>query len=163
MVIMNRKNVAKVRVFILVIILLLSVMAGCGMNDTQSTETSTKTSPMQSLPYDGKYPQPEPYGTGIGAMPGRVVWSHNPDSVGWDGSGYTKGEKIAIKVNIIGSAVFDDDTSGATQMSYTNPVLLKTLLISLVKEGGVSPSDITVYDVSRLFPDYMVKCVPKEN
>lgn len=42
-------------------------------------------------------------------------------------------------------------------MSYTNPVLLKALLISLVKEGGVNPSDITVYDVSRLFPDYMVK------
>lgn len=102
---MNRKNVAKVRVFILVIILLLSVMAGCGMNDTQSTETSTKTSPMQSLPYDGKYPQHEPYGTGIGAMPGRVVWSHNPDSVGWDGSGYTKGEKIAIKVNYLPTCV----------------------------------------------------------
>ncbi|MCI8373216.1 MAG: hypothetical protein HFI75_12675 [Lachnospiraceae bacterium] len=42
-------------------------------------------------------------------------------------------------------------------MSYTNPVLLKALLISLVKEGGVNPSDITVYDVSHLFPDYMVK------
>lgn len=67
------------------------------------------------------------------------------------------GEKIAIKANINGSAVFDDDTSGETQMSYTNPVLLKALLISLVKEGGVNPSDITVYDVSRLFPDYMVK------
>ncbi len=67
------------------------------------------------------------------------------------------GEKIAIKANINGSAVFDDDTSGKTQMSYTNPVLLKALLTSLVKEGGVNPSDITVYDVSRLFPDYMVE------
>lgn len=156
----------------------------------------------ESLPYDGVYPQHEPYGTGIGAMPGRVVWVHDPDSVDWDGEGYwweldnfdeaviqsmvdasiaslggkdnakdgwtalfqahngggyTAGEKIAIKANINGSGVMDDDTSGETRMSYTNPVLLKALLISLVEDAGVAPSDITVYDVSRLFPDYMVE------
>lgn len=153
------------------------------------------------------FPQHEPYGTGIGAVPGRVVWAHEPQSVSWDGNGfwwepehfdesviltmvnnsvarlanqpeaksgwntlfsahnqsrekiggYKAGEKIAIKANINGSAVFDDDTSGETHMSYTNPVLLKALLISLVEEAGVAPSDITVYDVSRLFPDYMVE------
>lgn len=158
-------------------------------------------------PYDGNYPQHEAYGTGIGVMPGRVVWTYNPASVEWDGSGYwweiehfdeaiiqkmvndsiaalggkenakdgwnalfisnkesrnmsggyTKGEKIAIKANINGSGLFDDDNSGETQMSYTNPVLLKALLTSLVKEGGVNPSDITVYDVSRIFPEYMVE------
>lgn len=210
----ERRADMRIEVFILVIILCISVMTGCGMKDTQSPETKTKaelepdtihpsdsmttnsskTSQIQSLPYDGNYPQHEAYGAGIGAMPGRVVWSHNSDSVSWDGSGhwweishfdeavilemvndsiaslggkdtakdgwnvlffanknarnmdggYAEGEKIAIKVNINGSAVFDDDTSGATQMSYTNPVLLKTLLISLVKEGGVNPSDITV-------------------
>ena len=69
--------------------------------------------------------------------------------------GYAKGEKIAIKANINGSGVFDDNNSGETQMSYTNPMLLKALLISLVKEGGVNPSDITVYDVSRIFPEYI--------
>lgn len=160
-----------------------------------------------SHPYDGVYPQHEPYGTGIGAMPGRVVWAYDPASVDWDGSGYwwnldhfdenaiqrmvsdsiaslggaetvqagwaalfqahnrargrnsgyTPGEKIAVKANINGSAVMDDDTSGKTQMSYTNPILLKTLLLSLVDEAGIAPSDITVYDVSRLFPDYMVE------
>lgn len=154
------------------------------------------------LPYDSVFPQHEPYGTGVGAMPGRVVWAYDSASVSWDGNGYwwetdhfdesvilqmvnesiaflggkdsTKdgwaalftahnggngyqlGEKIAIKANINGSAVFDDDTSGETDMSYTNPVLLKALLISLVEEAGVSPDDITVYDVSRLFPDYMM-------
>ncbi len=224
---MNQKTVVKTPALILVITLFISVMTGCDMKDTQSMETNTKTeiesdairpsdssaknstetSQIQSLHYDGNYPQHEAYGTGIGAMPGRVVWSHNPDSVEWDGSGYwwetehfdeavilkmvndsiaslggkdnakdgwnalflanksarnmngsyTSGEKIAIKANINGSAVFDDDTSGETQMSYTNPVLLKVLLLSLVKEGGVNPSDITVYDVSRLFPDYMVE------
>ncbi len=153
------------------------------------------------------YPAHEPYGEGVGVMPGRVVWSYEPDSVDWDGSGYwwepdnfneavmrnmvsdsiaalggastaadgwralfenrnerngesggyKAGEKIAIKANINGSAVMDDDTSGETSMSYTNPVLLKALLTSLVEDAGVTPSDITVYDVSRLFPDYMEK------
>lgn len=153
------------------------------------------------------YPRHQPYGTGIGAMPGRVVWAHEPQSVDWDGTGYwwepthfdedtvltmvnsaiatladqpqaragwdtlfaahnqsrgkaggyRSGERIAIKANINGSAVFDSDTSGETQMSYTNPVLLKMLLLSLVEEAGVLPSDIAVYDVSRLFPDYMVE------
>ncbi|MCM1299668.1 MAG: DUF362 domain-containing protein, partial [[Eubacterium] siraeum] len=70
---------------------------------------------------------------------------------------YVGGQKIAIKANINGSAVMDDDTSGETKMSYTNPVLLKALLISLVRDAGVAPNDITVYDVSRLFPDYMVE------
>ncbi len=153
------------------------------------------------------FPAHEPYGEGVGAMPGRVVWSYEPDSVDWDGNGYwwepdnfnedvmrtmvsdsiaalggastaadgwralfenrnerngesggyKAGEKIAIKANINGSAVMDDDTSGETSMSYTNPVLLKALLVSLVEDAGVAPSDITVYDVSRLFPDYMEK------
>lgn len=153
------------------------------------------------------FPQHEPYGKGIGTMPGRVVWSHNPDSVNWDGSGYwwetehfdediilsmvnssvaalanesdakkgwntlfeshnkmknksggyKSGEKIAIKANINGSGVMNDDTSGQTHMSYTNPMLLKALLLSLVKEAKAAPEDITVYDVSRLFPDYMIE------
>ncbi len=222
---MNRKAVAKTEALILLTTLFLSVMTGCGMKDMQSTETNIKAesdaiqssslpatnSPealqIQSFPYDGNYPQHEAYGTGIGAMPGRVVWSYNPDSVAWDGSGYwweaehfneavilemvngsiaslggkdtakdgwnalflannnarskdggyLQGERIAIKANINGSGVYGDDTSGETQMSYTNPVLLKVLLVSLVEEGGVNPSEITVYDVSRLFPDYMVE------
>ncbi len=57
----------------------------------------------------------------------------------------------------------DDDTSGETRMSYTNPVLLKVLLTSLVEDAGVAPSDITVYDVSRLFPDYMVELCTSGN
>lgn len=159
-------------------------------------------------PYDSVFPQHEPYGEGLGAMPGRVVWNYDTDSVLWDGDGYwwkpenfeesviqgmvddsiaslggketagegwnalfqahnaargkgsvsyAAGEKIAIKANINGSGVFDDDTSGETQMSYTNPVMLKALLVSLVEEAGIPPENITVYDVSRLFPDYMAE------
>ncbi len=179
-------------------------------SDTQQTAENnmeTKKEAISQQPYDGVYPEHEPYGSGIGAVPGRVVWVHNPDSVEWDGNGYwwepehfdesviqkmvndsiaslggqetaqtgwqamfeanrksrgmsggyTNGEKIAIKVNINGSGAFGNDTDGETQMSYTNPVLLKTLLISMVEEAGISPADITVYDVSRLFPDYMVE------
>lgn len=77
---------------------------------------------------------------------------HNKGNVG-----YKSNEKIVIKANINGSGVFDDDTSGETNMSYTNPVLLKALLLSLVEEAKVNPENITVYDVSRLFPDYMIK------
>lgn len=160
-----------------------------------------------AAPYDGVYPRHEPYGTGVGAMPGRVVWAYDPDAVEWDGGGYwwelshfdepaiqrmvdagiaslggrdsaadgwaalfqahnsgrgkpggyAVGEKIAVKTNINGSGVMDDDTSGRTQMSCTNPVLLKALLVSLVEDAGVPPADITVYDVSRLFPEYMVE------
>ncbi len=175
------------------------------ISEQQIENTESYTS---KYPYDSVFPQHEPYGEGIGAMPGRVVWSYDTDSVLWDGDGYwwqpknfdesviqsmvddsiaslggketagegwnalfqahnassgkgsasyAAGEKIAIKANINGSGVFDDDTSGETQMSYTNPVLLKTLLISLVEEAGILPEDITVYDVSRLFPDYMVE------
>lgn len=165
-------------------------------------EAPEPTPAPEPLPYDGIFLQHEPMGTGVGVMPGRVVWAHDPTTVDWDGSGYwwelshfdepaiqklvdesiaqlggkstakagwqalftykskggyRVGEKIAIKANINGSAVMDDDTSGRTAMSYTNPVLLKALLTSLVKDAGVSPADITVYDVSRLFPDYMVE------
>lgn len=52
-----------------------------------STDTDSPVSE-NHVPYDGNYPQHEAYGTGIGAMPGRVVWMHNPTSVEWDGSGY---------------------------------------------------------------------------
>lgn len=71
--------------------------------------------------------------------------------------GYQKGEKLAIKVNINGSGVDDDDTSGETNLAYTNPVLLKIFLQSLVNDAGIAPADITVYDVSRIFPDYLIQ------
>ncbi len=162
--------------------------------------------------YDSLFPQHESYGTGVGAMPGRVVWAYNPDCVEWDGngwwwevehfdeaviqqmvnesiaalggkdtaaeswqalftahnishsrgeSGYQAGEKIAMKANINGSGLNSDDASGETEMSYTNPVLMKALLVSLVEEAGILPEDITVYDVSRIFPDYMVEMCTK--
>ncbi|MCM1385760.1 MAG: DUF362 domain-containing protein [Bacillus sp. (in: Bacteria)] len=178
-------------------------IAACGNTEAQEMAAESE------LPYDGIYPEHEPYGKGVGVMPGRVVWTHDSSAVSWDGEGYwweaehfqeetvqrmvdegiaalageadaesgwnalfryhnggdayRIGEKIAIKANINGSAVFDDDTSGETNMSYTNPVLLKALLVSLVTKAGAAPEDITVYDVSRLFPDYMVEMCTEGN
>ncbi len=174
----------------------------------QEPSSKTSVSSTSDIAYDSLFPQHEPYGTGVGAMPGRVVWAYNPDSVEWDGNGwwwkvehfdetvirqmvnesiaalggkdtaaeswqalftahnishsrgengYQTGEKIAIKANINGSGLNSDDASGETEMSYTNPVLMKALLVSLVEEAGIPPEDITVYDVSRIFPDYMVE------
>lgn len=191
--------------YILVGMILVLSLAACAKEREESSDSEMASG---KYSYNSVFPHHEPYGTGIGAMPGRVVWMYDTDSVLWDGkgywwetknfeesviqkmvnesiaslggketvkdgwntlfhahnaaknkknAGYAAGEKIVIKANINGSGVFDDDTSGETQMSYTNPVLLKTLLVSLVEEAGVSASDITVYDVSRLFPEYMVQ------
>ncbi len=70
---------------------------------------------------------------------------------------YRLGQKITIKTNINGAGAYADDTKGETRESYTNPVLLKALLVSLVTEADVSSADITVYDAGRVFPDYMRK------
>ncbi len=187
---------------ILALLLCLALMLAAG-----GICEETEAADLSALPYDGIFPQHEPLGRGVGAMPGRVVWAWEPDSVDWDGEsywwrpehfdealirrmvddsvaalagcdtaeagwaalfaanrqsrglegGYVPGQRIAIKANINGSAVYDDDTSGETSMSYTNPVLLRCLLASLVEAAGVAPEDICVYDVSRLFPDYMVE------
>ena len=181
----------------------LSLMASCA-SDTPSetsqaesigseaaTTPDSGSSEQPTMPnetaYDGVFPQHEPYGTGIGAMPGRVVWTHDPDSVEWDGEGYwwelahfdeeriiqmvergiaslageedvvsgwerlftshntsrgrqdgyQPGQKIAIKTNMNGSGAYGDDQHGETRESYTNPVLLRALLLSLVEDAGV--------------------------
>lgn len=66
-------------------------------------------------------------------------------------SGYVKGQKIAIKVNMNGIS----DSKGQTNASFTAPIPVKALLVSLVKHAGVDPADITVFDPSRVIPDYM--------
>lgn len=208
-------------------IALLSAVAACGVTPTKSNPPSgtatvtgnsengdkktadakvTESKLLQSSrPYDSVFPQHDPYGKGIGAMPGRVTWVHDPDSVEWDGEGYwwqlehfdeaviqkmvkdgiaslagktdvqsgwdalfrahnssrgkqggyQNGQKIAIKTNINGAGAYADDTKGETYESYTNPVLLRALLLSLVSDAGVTPEDITVYDAGRVFPNYM--------
>ncbi len=214
---MNR--IRKIMALLLVAVLAVSSLSGSEIMVAKAAITvkASNTSVKKKIKVTKKdnkqvFPKHKPYGKGIGAKPGRVVWSYNSKSVKWDGKGYwwktehfnekvitkmfrnsiaslggtkkaktgwkklfqaqnkrrgkgkrkyKKGEKIAIKANINGSGVFDDDDSGKTKMSYTNPVLLKVLLTSLVEDAGVAPSDITVYDVSRIFPVYMIEMCTK--
>lgn len=151
------------------------------------------------------FPAHAPLGRGIGLFPGRVVWTHDPNAVFWDGKGYwwqpehfsetavlsmvrtgicrlsdakdartgwsilfqhhnsahgrpygfLPGQKIAVKANMNGAGAYSDDTQGRTHESYTSPVLLKCLLLSLIKDGAIEPHSITVYDAGRIFPEYM--------
>lgn len=66
---------------------------------------------------------------------------------------YQPGQKIAIKCNMNGS---DSSVYSRSNYSYTNPVLLKALVTSLTEDLGATPGDITAYDVSRTFPQYMI-------
>lgn len=52
----------------------------------ESGKTIAVEEPTGAYPYDSIFPQHEPYGTGIGAMPGRVVWAYDTLSVRWDGT-----------------------------------------------------------------------------
>ena len=71
--------------------------------------------------------------------------------------GYKPGQKIAIKVNMNGAGEMDDDPHGQLSVSYGNPLLLQTMLQSMVRDGGVRPEDIVIFDTCRIFPDYMQK------
>lgn len=170
--------------------------------DTTVSAADAAAEPVQDEPEQTQ--EAEVLGEGVGVNPGRVVWSHNPESVDWDGkgywwninnfdtdvidsmmddsvaalagkddavqgwqalfeyhnsrrgkgnTGYTKGEKIAIKVNMNGV----NDSKGQSDMGFTAPVSVRALLLSLVRHAGVEPADITVFDASRVIPDYMQK------
>lgn len=71
--------------------------------------------------------------------------------------GYRPGQRIAIKVNMNGAGENDDDPHGQFAVSYGNPLLLQTLLESMVRDGGVRPEDIVIFDTCRIFPDFMRK------
>ncbi|BAK44302.1 DUF362 domain-containing protein [Eggerthella sp. YY7918] len=84
----------------------------------------------------------------------RVLFESHNERAGRTG-GYVSGQKIAIKANMNGSGTFG--TSEESSMSYTTPVLLRALLMSLVEDAQVPASAITVYDVCRIFPDHMIE------
>lgn len=79
---------------------------------------------------------------------------------GKEGS-YNPGEKIAIKVNMNGAGENNDDPHGQYGLPFGNPALLQTLLKSMVKDGGVRPDDIIIFDTCRIFPDYMQEMCTK--
>ena len=69
--------------------------------------------------------------------------------------GYRAGQRIAVKANMNGAGTFGADEDSA--MSYTTPVLLRALLLSLVEDAGVAAGDIAVYDACRIFPAHMME------
>ena len=64
----------------------------------------------------------------------RCLTAHNMSHGGQ--GGYQTGQKIAIKTNMNGSVAYGDDQRRKTRERYTNPVLLRVLLLSLVEDAG---------------------------
>lgn len=84
----------------------------------------------------------------------RVLFEAHNTRVGRAG-GYRAGQRIAVKANMNGAGTFGTDEDSA--MSYTTPVLLRALLLSLVEDAGTAPGDIAVYDACRIFPAHMME------
>lgn len=74
-------------------------------------------------------------------------------------TGYSRGEKIAVKVNMNGSGAYGDNAAGFTEESYGNAVLMRALLEELVEHLGAAPQDIVFYDAGRIFPKYLMDYV----
>lgn len=76
--------------------------------------------------------------------------------------GYQPGEKIAIKVNLNNCYSFfsyftkDNDRDAS-------PYVVKALLRQLVNEVGVAQEDITIYDASRVIPNWFYRRVYYES
>lgn len=93
----------------------------------------------------------------------KEIFSYHNNRFSNNNEGYNPGQKLAIKVNINGSGVNDDNYTGETNLGYTNPVLLKSLLLSLVNNAGIKAEDITVYDVTRIFPTYFIEYIKTDS
>ena len=83
-----------------------------------------------------------------------IFRDHNERIRGLDDKGYTKGEKIAIKTNMNGAGT---DNLGISKSSFSSPAAVRALLLTLVNDVGVAPSDITVFDASRVMPGYLIE------
>jgi len=66
-----------------------------------------------------------------------------------NGPNYVAGEKIVIKVNFNNN--YDCDNNGCPLLQTVN-----ALLRQLANDKGISQADISLYDVSRNFPDYFI-------
>ena len=83
-----------------------------------------------------------------------IFRDHNARQRNLEDKGYTKGEKIAIKVNMNGT---QGSSNGMVKGSFSSPAAIRALLLTLVNDAGVSPSDITVFDGSRLIPSFLIE------
>lgn len=74
-------------------------------------------------------------------------------STGNNPAGYQQDETICIKIDMSGWG--GDGLDEESDLPFTNPVVLRALLNSLVHDAGVQPSGITVTDPSRVIPSWM--------
>ncbi len=88
----------------------------------------------------------------------KALFSAHRRERGLEGS-WRPGEKIAVKVNMNGSAAYSNDHRGETDESYGNAVLMRALLASLVEDLGARPGDVTFYDAGRIFPEWLMERV----
>jgi hypothetical protein len=91
-----------------------------------------------------------------------ALFTHFNQTHGQGSVGYTPGEKIAIKVNLVGCidangwGSVDPTTYNMTwRLDYMNasPQMMLALLRQLVYQAGVSPADIAIGDPVCLFPN----------
>lgn len=73
-------------------------------------------------------------------------------------TGYTPGEKIAVKLNLNQSRSHGDGANA----SYITPQLVLALTRQLVHDVGAAPADITYYDAVRAVPSTLFDRVTRE-
>jgi hypothetical protein len=101
-------------------------------------------------------------GGGSDAEAWEALFRHFNRNRGGGNSGYRKGEKIVIKVNLVGCIIGGKDPlvdpktyDLVRQLDYmnTSPQMIVALLRQLVREAGVRQEDISVGDPLSLFPN----------
>lgn len=99
-------------------------------------------------------------GSGSDAEAWDALFKHFNRNHGNGNVGYRKGEKVTIKVNLVGCIVGGRQVDPKTydlvrQVDYmnTSPQMILALLRQLVKAAGVNQQDISVGDPLSLFPN----------
>ena len=88
-----------------------------------------------------------------------TIFKHyNATSRGIKDKGYTEGEVIALKPNFNNSEV----PNKTDNYSDESPQLILAMVRQLVYKAHVAPKDITIYDVRRLIPSYLLTKVWSE-
>jgi hypothetical protein len=98
-------------------------------------------------------------GTSNDTLAWDVIFRYYNQTHGHGNTGYSPGQKIAIKVNITTGFLADVDTSTYQKDSLNDamdvsPQLLLSMLKQLVNIAGVAEGDISVGDPDRLFFDH---------
>ena len=84
-------------------------------------------------------------------------------------TGYTKGEKVTIKANLVGFIFFEKNIDEQTydlvrkpDYMNTSPQVIMALLRQLVEKVGVEQKDISVGDTLALFPNQYYDIIRRE-